>query len=120
MQDLSTGCQVASQRNSDRERPEDPHTSEFHPATCSHTPCFYMCRAGRKGHIMKTGFVKTISASLLAPALLVATLPAGAQQFHRRGGYDNHGRNQQRYVAPRGYRYPVAPAYRSRVYVAPS
>jgi hypothetical protein len=62
-----------------------------------------------------TGFV-------LTPALLVATLPAGAQQLHRRGDdrgrfeqrYDRHD-NGRRYEAPR-YR----PAYRGNVYVAPA
>ena len=52
---------------------------------------------------MKTGFFKKIgTAFVLTPALLVATLPAGAQELHRRGDDHDRGRYQQRYDN-RGY-----------------
>lgn len=47
---------------------------------------------------MKTGFFKKIgTAFVLTPALLVATLPAGAQELHRRGDDHDRGRYQQQY-----------------------
>lgn len=47
---------------------------------------------------MKTGFFKKIgTAFVLTPALLIATLPAGAQELHRRGDDHDRGRTQQRY-----------------------
>lgn len=77
---------------------------------------------------MKTGFFKKIGTTfVLTPALLVATLPAGAQELHRRG--DDHDRQQyQRHDDRRDYRYgrdrddryrgayEVAPVYRSGYY----
>jgi len=57
---------------------------------------------------MKNGFFKKIGTSfLLTPALLIGTLPAGAQQLHRRGDDHDRGRYQQHYDR-RDYR----PAYR--------
>jgi hypothetical protein len=45
---------------------------------------------------MKIGNLKKIGTTLvLTPALLAATMPAGAQELHRRG--DDRGRYQQRY-----------------------
>lgn len=47
---------------------------------------------------MTTGSLKKIGTTfLLTPALLVATLPAGAQELHRRGDDQDRGRYQQRY-----------------------
>ena len=47
---------------------------------------------------MKTGFFKKIgTAFVLTPALLVTTLPAGAQELHRRGDDHDRGRYQQQY-----------------------
>lgn len=47
---------------------------------------------------MKTGSLKKIgTAFVLTPALLVATLPAGAQELHRRGDDHDRGRYQQQY-----------------------
>ena len=89
---------------------------------------------------MKNGFFKKIGTSfLLTPALLIGTLPAGAQQLHRRGDDHDRGRYQQRYDqrynhrdydrrgyrggsygyygAPSGY-VTYAPAYRGGDYYA--
>jgi hypothetical protein len=54
---------------------------------------------------MKNGYLKKIGTTfLLTPALLLATLPAGAQELHRRGDDHDRGRTQQRYDAHRDYR----------------
>ena len=47
---------------------------------------------------MKIGSLKKIGTTLvLTPALLVGTLPAGAQELHRRGDDHDRGRYQQQY-----------------------
>jgi hypothetical protein len=61
---------------------------------------------------MKIGNLKKIGTTfLLTPALLVATLPAGAQELHRRGDDHDRGRYQQRYDS-RDHGRDYRPEYR--------